>query len=148
MKIPFCDGVIDKNNQELYSSVMKPIIEWVSGNAFKDDFGRGIKDGSYSPYIQTNDDWYCPVIYWTYGRINFQFEKLLARKGFKSEKERLEMLEKINSIPGVQIDKNRIDGRPAIQMETLMNKNALKKFIEFLEWFKNKVKAIDTESEE
>ncbi len=139
---------IEENHGSEMGKKINELFDWNNENNLEEDFGCGKVDGSYCPYFQAEEDWYCPIKYWTLGRINIQFERLRSQIGFADKETRLDMLEKINAIPGVNIDKSRINGRPSFDMNILSDKTAYNKFIEFLEWFVAKVKSLEADSKE
>ncbi len=56
------------------------------------------------------------------------------------------MLSVINQIPGVELDNDSITGRRCFSIKILQNTKSFNKFIDFLEWFTNKVKSEKNDS--
>ena len=53
---------------------------------------------------------------------------------------RLELRNKLNAIPGVDIAENKLEKRPTIPLSIFAEPESLKKFIEVFDWFVAEVK--------
>lgn len=141
-KESFLDALEERNGIKT-RKIIEKIMKWCKENEFEDDFGNGKVDPSYIPNISNYQHWYAPVIYWGFGRINIQFQRLKNREPFNDRNLRIEMLSKFNEIQGVDIDEDRTNTRPAFQIDVLSDDKALNQFINILEWFADKVRSED-----
>ena len=98
-------------------------------------FGSGLQDGSLSLIWDAKGKWYCPVVFYTYGAVEVQFQYLKQRPPFDGEDMRQKMLRRLNRITGVSIPEASISLRPSFRADVLRDGNAEAKFIEVLEWF-------------
>ena len=60
---------------------------------------------------------------------------------FDRESLRLEWLRHVNEIPGVTIPEDGISRRPSIPFSALLNREALKKFFDAMDWALDQIKA-------
>ena len=60
---------------------------------------------------------------------------------FSKESERLELLRRLNEIPGINLSVSRIKKRPSFPLSVLKDETALRQFLEVLNWFVQEVKA-------
>ena len=70
---------------------------------------------------------------WTYARVETQFQ--WYKTPFDSQGKRLELLGRLNEIPGVSLPEDCISKRPSIPMDLLSNDEALAQFKGIFEWF-------------
>ena len=98
-------------------------------------FGAGKQDGSWTPVVLANGREYPPLALYSYGRCEVQFQHLLARSPFDSEQTRLELLRRVNEIPGVSFRPEVITKRPSIPLAVLAsNPRALEQLKAVLQW--------------
>jgi hypothetical protein len=60
---------------------------------------------------------------------------------FNDELKRLEVLRRLNEIPGITIPDKAIDKYPSVPLSVLNNEAALNQFLETLDWFVQEVEA-------
>jgi hypothetical protein len=126
------------------AEVARAILSWAKKKGSRIWWGKGSKDGSFFPMLDHDGEKHSVISVWTYGRIEIQFQWMKNQPPFDSEAKRQELRERLNRIPGVDIpgDANTLNLRPRIQMSTLRDQPALTQFLEVLDWFVHKVKAI------
>ena len=83
---------------------------------------------------------YWTVSVWTYGTTEIQFEVLKSRRPFDDEAKRVELRERFNSVPGINIPEDGISRRPSIGLATLTDNNVLTQFLAVLEWMISEIK--------
>jgi hypothetical protein len=71
---------------------------------------------------------------WTYASVEVQFQALKTRPPFNNEAKRLELLKRLNAIPGVSIPSEAIARRPSIQLSQLKDPDSLKLFLDAMDW--------------
>jgi len=82
--------------------------------------------------VKNRDQFFFKVT--TDGNIQLWFLYLANKLPFSDEALRRQLLEKINSIPGVNIEETRINGKPSFPIKLLVNKDSLQKFKDTFEW--------------
>jgi hypothetical protein len=63
------------------------------------------------------------------------------RPPFNDEAKRLELLKRLNAVPGVNIPVEAITKFPNIRLSTLKDATALQQFLEVLDWVVQEIKA-------
>jgi hypothetical protein len=86
---------------------------------------------------------------WTEGNIQVGFGYLQYRPPFGSETKRLELLQRLNSIPGVALPAESISKYPSFPLAALQGEAALQQFLHAFDWVIEEIKAhyADTISE-
>jgi len=115
-------------------SVCRTIFDWANHRGLKKEWGKGGKDGSFSVRLQSEGTTYYLISAWTYGRVEVQFETLKNKPPFDDKERRLELLRRLNEIPGVGFEPEAIGRRPSIPLATLAQGDAVAKLCEALEW--------------
>jgi hypothetical protein len=115
--------------------VARDLYDWALGRGWRPTFGTGKQDGSWIPVVAANGREHYPIALYSYGRIEVQFQHLKMRPPFDDEQTRLELLRRVNEIPGVSFGPEVITKRPSIQLDLLAsNPVALEQLKRVLEW--------------
>jgi len=123
------------------AEVARTILAWAKKSVSRVWWGRGNKDGSFFPMLDYKGETHWVVSIWTYGRAEIPFQWMLTRKPFDAEAKRLELRDRLNRIPGVEIPADAITRRPTIPLAGLTDEMALKAFLGILDWYIAEVKA-------
>lgn len=76
-----------------------------------------------------------PVSVWTYGTVELQFEYMKSYPGpFRELQVRIEMIERLNGVPGLSVPVEKVDVRPRILLRDLLDEKTLHGFLEVLAW--------------
>ena len=135
----FFSELTSKQNDDI-AKVAKDILDWVSPKVSRIYWGQGKQTGSYVPILITpNNIKYQLFAAFTNGTIQINFHVYSKRPEFQSEDRRLELLNRLNTIPGVSLPRDSIDRYPSIQIGVLQQQENLEKFFEIFEWFINNV---------
>jgi hypothetical protein len=115
--------------------VARDLYDWARTRGWRSTFGAGKQDGSWIPVMSANDQGHWPIAVYTYGKVEIQFQHLKVKAPFDAEGTRLELLRRVNEIPGVSFGSDVITRRPAIQLDLLVeNPAALAQLKRVLEW--------------
>ena len=128
---------------DVQTKIARELLDWSNKNMTRIWWGKGIKDGSFTPIFEHNGrDFFAIAVRTGYKNphIQIQFQPLSIRPPFDQEELRLELLERLNKIPGVNLPKNSISRYPSILFSRLEDELSLDKLIEAMEWFIQKVK--------
>ena len=117
------------------------ILAWAKKSVPRIWWGKGNKDGSFYPMLDYKGEKHFVTSVWTYGRAEMPFQWMLTRKPFDEETKRLELRDRLNKIPGVEIPAEGITRRPTIPLAVLTDDAALKGFLGVLDWYIAEVKA-------
>jgi hypothetical protein len=66
---------------------------------------------------------------------------LKSEPPFDSKAKQMELLRKLNEVPGVAISEDRMEGRPSIAISRLGEKAALDRFLDVLTWVFSEIRA-------
>ena len=106
---------------------------------------KGTKDGAFIPNLDYNGTNYFAIAVRTGFKDNptvqFQFEPLSKRPPFDDEELRLELLDRLNEIPEVNLPRDSISRYPSIPIGTFQEESSFQKLIEVLEWTIQKIKS-------
>jgi hypothetical protein len=114
------------------------IVEWIKRRATYLWFGHGDRSGSIVPVVKKESKHQVFAL-WTYGGVEIYFQYYMNKKPFDDETARLELLRRLNLIPGVHLSADVITRRPSISYSILGNSEALQKFFEAMDWFLSKL---------
>ena len=122
--------------------VAKKILEWAKTRMPRMWWGKGPIIGSVYPTLDHEGKDYSPFGIYTNGSINLSFQPLRKRPPFDDDSKRLELLHRLNEIPGVKLPDDAIGRYPNISLSMLKDETALKIFLEVLDWFVQEVKTV------
>ena len=112
----------------------KAIFEWAHANTLRIVWGKGKHYGTFSPSLVHKGAEYRPIQVWTGDYLYVQFGDLKGRPPFGGERNRLELLRRLNEVPGVAIPDGAIDKYPSMPLTPLKDEAALKLFLATLDW--------------
>jgi hypothetical protein len=107
-------------------------VEWINAKPDKVWYGRGSKDGSIGLLVTANGARSTPILLWTYGTVEVPFPYM--KKPFDAPAKREELRQRLNEIDGVNLPKDAICKRPGIPIVTFSNDEALKRFLDIMDW--------------
>ena len=119
--------------------VARVLYDWGARHAHRFYFGRGARNGSVFPVVEYGH-WHAPFALWTNGLVEFQFQHEGAKPPFSNVEKRRELLERINSIPGISLPTNAHDRRPSIRLAELQASEARDAFLKVMAWFLDEVR--------
>ncbi len=122
------------------ANTARGIYDWANARKLRIWFGQGKQNGSFLPMVDhaKGSDWTISV--WTSGSIEVQFRHLARDEGkdtqhpFATAESRLELLGRLNAVPGIDIPDNAIARRPNVPIAALVAPQALQQFLEVLDW--------------
>ena len=117
---------------------VRKIVEWIRPRVSYFWYGRGGRSGSIVPMVQKESKHQVFAL-WTYGGVEIYFQYYLNKKPFDDPAVRLELLRRLNLIPGVNFNGDVITRRPSIGYSILRNPDSLQKFFEAIDWFLNQL---------
>src|SRR5579872_6928509 len=118
------------------------IYDWMRTNGQDVWWGHGNLYGSV--YLKLHDPAGKPhrlIAMWTSGSVEVQLEYLAADPAFASEDRWLDLLHRLNALPGVNISPAKIAQRPNIPLASLSEKASHDQFIGILDWAIHEIKS-------
>jgi hypothetical protein len=117
------------------AQVARAIIDWSKTRFSRLTWGMGAIDGGFSPALDHAGRSYFPFYLWTNGKIELQFYWMSGMRPFDQEDKRLELLRKLNEIPGVELPDSAISRRPAMPLAPFAAPGSLSMLFGVFEWF-------------
>lgn len=116
----------------------RQILEWTKKSVTSVEWGKGV-NGAFTPVLNHNDKDHKLFSVRSKGVIRTYF--LSYKEPFNLEEKKLELLRRINIIPGVSIPPDSIKGKPKIELSLFEDKSNLNQFLEIFEWVIQEIKA-------
>ena len=130
----FFEEIENRQGQE-ESLVARKILDWAQSRT-NIWWGKGKQTGSYVPTVDTfKGIHYLLFAVFTNATIQIYFQSYQSRPVFESESKRLELLERLNAIPGVSIPADGIGRYPSIPLSVFREEGRLNQFFDVYEWF-------------
>ena len=134
----FLDEISSNYGAEIIEVVNK-LLKWGKDQNLRIWWGSGSNHGSCFLVKDHNEVPYSSFAIWTNGNIEIQFQHMKNRPVYDSKDMRLELLNQLNDIRNIQIAFDRIDYRPSIELNSLINEESLGKFISIWEDYYRKI---------
>jgi hypothetical protein len=97
------------------------IVKWAEHHGLRFAFGKGANTGSL--FFMRNPDRTGPPRYtfsvWTNGGIGLELGYLKNEPAFAERESRLELIRRLNTIPGVAVDEAKADTWPGVKLQTV-----------------------------
>ena len=93
----------------------RELIEWARAQRLRLWWGSGTIEGGFGPVLDHAGQQYYPYGMRTGGKVDISFQHM-TRRPFNDLKQRLELLRRLNEIPGVSIPEDAITRRPSIPL--------------------------------
>ncbi len=122
-----------KSNPAVVESARK-ILTWMEKNATRVVYGRGRIEGSFTCYFLVNGLKLYPMTLWTQGRLLIDFHDCM-KPPFDEEEKRKQLLQRLNTIPDVNLPPDCITRYPSIQMSTLAQGDRTEQLLSVMDWF-------------
>jgi hypothetical protein len=128
--------VLEDKTSPAEANVARMILEWSKQN-FSD---INWESASFVPMLEY--DSFSPIDVRKSGRVAVRFGYIMKKKPpFATDDKRLDLLRRLNEIPGVSLPKDSIGKFPRIPLSTLADPKALEQFLEVIAWTIEEVKA-------
>lgn len=115
------------------------ILEWANNNS-QVWWGKGKRTGSFVPTLAHKEKSHQLFAVYTYGNLEIYFYWYAYKPPFNTEEKRLDLLNRLNQIEGIQIPKEAIARRPSIKLEALAKYNTVEEFLDVFDWVVKEIK--------
>ncbi len=116
------------------ANTAKKTLDWAMTKSVRLWWGSGKQDGSVYFLVDQNEETRYLFAIWSSGKIEFPFPSMARSLPFADAKMRIQLLDRINTIQGVALNKESIEKYPRIDLETICSPNSFSQFIEIAEW--------------
>ena len=131
---------IERESGTVEAQVARQILDWAEDRHLRIWWGEGATMGSFLPVLDYNDLSYQFLSVWTRGSAEVQFQYIVNKFPFDGEAKRLELLDRINAIPGIALPHDSIARRPSFALAALKDQEYLDEFLGILDWFIDEIK--------
>jgi hypothetical protein len=122
------------------SGVARKILEWAQAGKLRIWWGQGKRYGSFIPMFDYQGRGNFLISVWTYGTIEVQFQWMQTRLPFAEETKRLELLNRLNQIKGINLSVDSITKRPSLPLANFKDFAVLQEFLNLLDWVIQEIK--------
>jgi hypothetical protein len=122
-------------------SIARELLDWGAKNTTRVWWGRGVRAGSFIPVANHGGADHQLFAVWSTGTIEIYFQWYAARPVFADKGKRLEMLARLNAIPGVRLTPDVIRRRPNLPLKLFVDPEARRQLIGAFEWYLDEVRA-------
>jgi hypothetical protein len=131
---------LEKKHGAETAAIDRRILEWGNRKTPEIWWGKGKFDGSFVPTLTHKGVRHQLLAVWTYGVVEIYFYWFAYKPPFSSEEKRKELLDRLNSIPGVSLPQDAITRRPTIPLSTFGDEAALRQLLETYDWVIEEIK--------
>ena len=124
-------------------SVAQKVLEWAKSKGVNTWWGKGATEGTFFPMPEHNGEQYWTFSVSTGGRVRVQFGMIKKHPPFDDQEKRIELLKRLNEIPGVELPADSIEVYPAFPLSVLFKKDYLEQFLSIFDWYIEEVKHQD-----
>ncbi len=136
----FADLEARRNSSD--AAIARKILAWAKANNLRIWYGKGAKDGSLYPMLDhAGTTHWVGICVWTSGLVQTQFGMMQTRPPFDDESRRMELLRRLNEIPGVDIPPDAISRYPSVPLSALEDQVTLSEFLEVLDWVVSEIRS-------
>lgn len=131
---------------EQVESAARALYDYARKRFSRIDWGGGAVNGSFTPVLEHNGADHFPFAVWTGGQegqatVEVYFFWHSRKPPFNDRNKRLELLRRLNSIPGVAIEEAGVDRRPSIPLKLLTDHSRLADFLAAIDWYAAQIEA-------
>jgi hypothetical protein len=134
---------LQRRHGETTVHVAEKILTWAEANASRVRWGEGKQNGSFVPVYEPGETTHQLFAVWTYGTVVIYFQWYQYKPPFDDKRKRQELLNKLNTIKGVNIPANKIDRKPSFKLDLLELDDEISKFFKIFDWFIDEVRKTD-----
>jgi hypothetical protein len=118
-------------------AVAKGLLHW--SEEFSQTVWSGV-DGIFTATIMKDDGKYPLFKVGTDGRFGFRLRRLCMKPVFSDREVQIEMLRRVNEIPGVNLTEETLGSKAGFELALLNDPLALQKFKAVVEWLADQIK--------
>ena len=120
---------LEKRTDNLGMQAARSMLDWAKSNC-QVWWGKGSQTGSFVPAFLHKETYHQLFAVYTYGKVEIYFYWYTYKAPFDDETNRLELLERLNAIDGVDIPRDAIARRPSIELNVFDTDKKINQFLE------------------
>lgn len=114
----FFADVKERHDAEV-ARMVRDLYDWTLAQGMRAQFGTGSKFGSWTPAIEAGGVEYTPIRITMEGRGVLYFMFSYLRSPFDQDSVRLDLLRRVNDIPGVSFEQDVLNAAKSVRLATL-----------------------------
>jgi hypothetical protein len=136
----------DTRNLLEESKIARKVIEWAKPRmSSANPWGKGVSYGTFYPKFIFKDITIPFFNVFSSGRIEISFREIKKVSAFDGDAKRLELLHRLNQVPGISLSSDFINRYPTILLSVLKDDATLNQFLGVFDWV---IKEIKSESKD
>ena len=129
----YMEMLAKREDQDLLD-VSRRLLDWARGEGLPLDWSSVRDVPLFAPGIDTPSGRAYFVEVTARGRIDVLFDRLRETEAFREDEQRLEVLRRLNRIPGMGMPEFTIDKRPTFSLNALVSDEAFEQFTSTFRW--------------
>lgn len=125
---------LDRKGMIAEAEVARALLEWANFNMPELWWGHGKVTGNFIPGLTFGGLWHQIIGVGTHGWLEIQFKYMKGDPPFDQDRLRLELLHKLNAIPGANLSQDSITKLPNLPLALFKDPAKLKQLTEVLDW--------------
>ncbi len=122
------------------SDLVENILSWTEKNGLRVWWGKGQKLGSLVPMLDYSDSKYFMFSIWTNATVEISFQWIKEKPIYNEKSNRLDLLRKLNKIPGIKLPEDSINRRPSFNLNSLLSPSNLETFLSVWDAYIKRIK--------
>lgn len=111
------------------------MYEWMEEKNLRFSWGSGKVDGSFQGMLDTPGAIHYTFVVVSSGRTEMRFASMRGKPIFGDRNLRLELLGRINALPGVDLPEDAIERYPSVPLASFTTEDALNAFLGTMDWY-------------
>jgi hypothetical protein len=132
---------LEKRGNTVGAVAARRLLEWAVSHRLRIWWGKGQLEGSFVPVLDLEAASHQPFAVFSSGVVQLYFQWYASKPPFSDEQRRMEILHRLNEIPGVAIPESSISRRPNISLEVLARDGNMARFLAVYDWFLEEVRS-------
>lgn len=131
---------LERRHGAVHVEAARQILHWANKQQLRIWWGRGKGNGSFVPTLDYKGVKHQLFAVYTYGTLEVYFQYHAYKPPFDAEEKRLELMQKLNTIPGVQLEAKDISRRPNISLAVFADPRVRQQLFSVYEWFLEEIR--------
>ena len=134
-------GDLERRGNQEGARVARRLLDWAVSRRLRIWWGKGQIEGSFIPVLDLEGFYHQLFAVYSSGVVQLSFQWYAYKPPFSDEGRRMEMLHRLNGIPGVAIPESAVSRRPNILLTVLARDDNAERFLSIFDWFLNEIRA-------
>jgi hypothetical protein len=132
---------LERRGNTLGAGVSRRILDWALSHRLRVWWGKGQIEGSFVPVLDLDSASHQLFAVYSSGVVLVYFQWYAYKPPFNDARRRMEILQRLNEIPGVAIPESSVSRRPSVSLDVLARDGNMDRFLAVFDWFLDEVRA-------